>query len=89
MSYSISVVKSSTREVIAAVRDELVNVRNSQPIHTRDIERAFDAARSLLELVESDPNLNIRCNISGTIYVKDDSVKQVSISISVDYQQKT
>lgn len=85
MSYSIGA-KSATKDVLKkAISDELSNVPAQQPVHKADIDQAFNAAASLIDLMKDDPDRDIRCSVSGSIWSKEDAVQQVSLNVQVNY----
>lgn len=85
MSYSISAIRATKAEAEIAIRDELAKVPVSQPVHEADIDQAFNAAKSLLDLMQDDPARDLYCSVSGSIWKKETGVEQVSLNVSISY----
>ncbi len=85
MSYSISATRATKAEAEIAIRDELAKVPVSQPVHEADIDQAFNAAKSLLDLMHDDAARDLYCSISGSIWKTDAGVEQVSLNVSISY----
>jgi hypothetical protein len=85
MSYSITATRPSKAELETVIRDELVKVRAQQPVHEADIDQAFDAAKSLLDLLQGDPPRDVCCSISGSIWKTEAGVQSVSMNISLSH----
>jgi hypothetical protein len=86
MSYSLSATRGTKGELEIAIRDELAKVPVSQPVHEADIDQAFNAAKSLLDLMHDDPARDLYCSVSGSIWKTDAGVENISLNISVSFQ---
>lgn len=85
MSYSIGVTSATTESLKIGIRDELSKVPAQQPVHEADIDQAFNAAASLIDLMKDDSARDLRCSVSGSIWKKDDAVQNVSVNVQVSY----
>jgi len=88
MSYSIGATRATKAELETAIRDELSKVPVSQPVHEADIGQAFNAAKSLIDLMHDDPARDLYCSVSGSIWKNDAVVEQVSLNISISRQAR-
>jgi len=88
MSYSIGAKCATKAELVAAIRDELTVIPNNQPVHLKDIDQAFEAAKSLIDLMSDDPDRDLYCSVAGSIWDKDGRVEQVSVNVNVNYQPR-
>lgn len=88
MSYSLSAQRATKDELEIAVRDELSKVPVSQPVHEADIDQAFNAAKSLIDLMQDDPARDLYCAVSGSIWKTDAGVQNVSLNISISYTER-
>lgn len=88
MSYSIRVKNAEKSMLAVLVRDQLAEVLKTQPLHEKDVDQAFDAAQSLLDLMTDDPERDMVCSVSGSIWQTDAGVQSVSLNISVGYEKK-
>lgn len=86
MSYSIGATKATKAELEIAIRDALSEVPKTQSVHEADIDQAFNAAKSLIDLMQDDPVRDLYCSISGSIWKTDTSIQNVSFNIGVNYQ---
>jgi hypothetical protein len=83
MSYSFSKKAATKGELEIFVRDELAKIPVAQPVHKVDINEAFNAAKSLIDLMSESPTRDIVCSVSGSIWKNDDGVQNVSVNITV------
>lgn len=88
MSYSLSATRPTKAELEIAIRDELAKVPVNQPVHEADIDQAFDAAKSLWDLMSDNPARDIYCAISGSIYKTESGVQSVGLNIHVSLQDR-
>jgi hypothetical protein len=88
MSYSIGATRATKAEVEVAIRDELAKVPTQQPVHEADIDQAFDATKSLLDLMDDDPARDIYCSVSGSIWKTETGVEQLSLNISIRRERR-
>lgn len=85
MSYSISATRPNKAELEVAIRDELAKVPESQPVHKADIDQAFNAAKSLIDLMADDPSRDVNAGVSGSIWTTDAGAQNVSLNITVGF----
>lgn len=83
MSYSIGALRATKAELEIAIRDELAKVPASQPVHKADINQAFHAAKSLLDLMHDDPARKLYCSVSGSIWKTEAGIEQLSLNVNV------
>ena len=88
MSYSLSAKRVTKAELEIAIRDELAKVPVSQPVHEADIDQAFNAMKSLLDLTFDDPNRDLYCSVSGSIWKTDAGIEQISLNIGISHQAR-
>ncbi len=85
MSYSFNVTCATKAEIGAAVSAELNKVVEQQPVHKTDAAQALNATASLLDLTFDDPARDLACSVSGSIWVAEAGVEQVSLSINISH----
>lgn len=85
MSYSFRAKAASKDLLEIAVRDKLSEVPKTQPVHEADIDQAFNAAKSLIDLVQDDPDRDVVCDVAGSIYKTEAGVQNVSVNVSVSF----
>lgn len=85
MSYSFSVKAATKAEAETKVRDELVKVVTSQPIHKRDCDQAFNAAETFIRLLADDDTRDVYVSVSGSLSwdLKDGVERFTGASVSV------
>lgn len=88
MSYSVSATRATKGEVEITIRDELAKVPETQPVHVADIDKAFEAAKSLLDLMPDNPDRNVYCSVHGSIWKTDAGIQTVSLGVSVSLQDR-
>jgi hypothetical protein len=84
MSYSIGKTAPNKGELEIVIRDELSKVPEAQPVHLVDIDQAFNAAKSLIDLMTDDPARDLYCSVSGSIWKTDAGIQNVSVNVSVN-----
>ena len=85
MSYSIGATSATKAELELAIRDKLAEIPVAQPVHKDDINQAFNAAKSLLDLMQDDPARDLYCFVSGSIWKKETGVENISLSVSINH----
>lgn len=85
MSYSFSVRAANKAALGAAISDELNKVVAQQAVHKTDAAQALHAATSLLDLTFDDPARDLAASVSGSIWVADAGVEQISLSINISH----
>lgn len=87
MSYSFSVKGATREEVEIKVRDELARVPEQQPVHKVDIDQAFEAAKSFLNLLRAPKEGEaIYASVSGSVWVGDGGeVNSAGVNVSVGF----
>lgn len=85
MSYSLNATHATKAEMEIAIRDKLAEVLVSQPVHAADVDQAFNAVKSLLDLTFDDPARDIYCSVSGSIWKKDEGIEQISLSVNISH----
>lgn len=88
MSYSIGAIRATKADLEIAISAELSKVPEMQPVHVVDIDQAFNAAKSLIDLMQDDSERDLYCAISGSIWKKETGVENVSLSININYQAR-
>ena len=88
VTYSISASRATKGELEIAIRDELAKVPQSQPVHKADIDQAFDAAKSLVDLMRDDPARDLYASVSGSIWKTEAGIEQLSLSINLSYSKR-
>ena len=88
MSYSIGKTAPTKDMLEIGIRDELSKVPEQQPVHEADIDQAFNAAKSLIDLMTDDPARDLYCAVSGSIWKTDAGIQNVSVNISVNFQER-
>lgn len=88
MSYSIGAKRATKDELEIAIRDELSKVPQSQPVHEADIDQAFNAMKSLLDLTFDDPARDLSCSVSGSISKTDAGVESISVAVNISHQNR-
>ena len=88
MSYSFGAKAATKAELEIIVRDELAKVPQFQPVHEADVDQAFNATKSLIDLMPDDPGRDIGCSVSGSIYKIDAGIELLSLSINVGMQAR-
>lgn len=68
MSYSFQKKAATKADLETAVRDELAKIPTQQPVHEKDIDQAFNAAKSLIDLMTEDSSRDIACSVHGSIW---------------------
>lgn len=89
MSYSISATKPTKAELETAIKDQLFEVPKSQPLHEADIGHVFNAAKSLIDLMTDDSELDLHCVVSGSIWKTDAGIQSLGLNINVSYQDRS
>ena len=84
MSYSINATKATKAELEIAIRDALSEVPKTQPVHEADIDQAFNAAKSLIDLMQDGPARDLYCSVSGSIWKTDTGIQSVGVNVSVN-----
>jgi hypothetical protein len=65
VSYSFSL-KAASKELAAImVRDQLVQVCQHQPVHTKDCDQAQAAAEAMIAILPDDPAKDVGVSVSG------------------------
>lgn len=88
MSYSFSVQAPTKAEAEIKIRDELVKVCESQPVHTVDCDQAFEAAAAFLKLLADDPTRDVYVSVSGSIWKSEAGVQSAGVNVSALLQQR-
>jgi hypothetical protein len=89
MSYSIGAIRATKGELELAIRDELAKVPVSQPVHEADIDQAFNAAKSLLDLMHDDAARDLSGSVSGSIWKTEAGIEQISLNVSFSYTKRS
>ena len=85
MSYSLSAQSATKAELELKLSAELSKVPETQPVHIDDIDPAFNAAKSLIDLMYDDPDRDIYCSVAGSIWKTDVGVQTLTLNISTSY----
>lgn len=88
MSYSLSAQCATKVELETAIRDKLSEVPRTQPVHEADIDQAFNAAKSLMDLMQDDPARDLYCSVAGSLWKTDVGVQSVSLNVSLSYVER-
>jgi len=83
VSYSFGVLASTKAEAETKIRDELVKVCETQPVHKVDCDQAFETAASFLKLLPDDPSRDISASVTGSIWQTERGVEQASVNVNV------
>jgi hypothetical protein len=67
MSYSISARGDTKDAALKSVHDQLHNMVGQQPIHSKDLDHAIRAARSMVDVLDDDDTKDVRVSVSGSL----------------------
>lgn len=88
MSYSISAKAATKAEAVAAIKTKLDEVVAQQPVHAQDRALAASAAEAFANVLPDDDKADVSLNVSGSIYVTEGGIRQVSCNVSASLVQK-
>jgi hypothetical protein len=88
MSYTISAKRPTKDELELAIRDELAGVPKTQSVHEADIDQAFNAMKSLLDLMEDDPERDLYCAVSCSILKNEAGVQNIGLNVSISFTDR-
>ena len=83
MSYSVGATRATKAELELAISSELSKVLEYQPVHKDDIDQAFNAVKSLLDLMQDDAARDLHCSVSGSIWKKETGIEDISLGINI------
>ena len=88
MSYSIGAKRATKSELSDTIAAELAKVPETQPAHKVDIDQAISTSAALINLMTDDPDRDLYCSVSGSIWQKETGVEQLSLNVSLNYQAR-
>jgi hypothetical protein len=88
MSYSIGAQRATKSELSDAIAAKLAKVPDQQPVHKVDIDQAIAASSSLIALMTDDPERDLYCSVSGSVWQKETGIEQLNLNVSLNYQPK-
>lgn len=85
MSYSVSAIGATREKVKTDIRSALDKVPEHQPVHVADIDQAYATAVLLVDLMHDDPERDLYCSVSGSIWKTETGVENISLNVSFSY----